>query len=87
VSFEDGAADQYPDVLAVRDYIESDEVYSIAHEQGFYGRYSAPGYTDATDYTWGATEDEVMEELYRLYGDDTDEAQNRMYGDDSGGAE
>ncbi len=55
-------------VKLVRDFV-SDEVESIERGEGYYGRYSAPGYMDATDWTWGETEAEVMAELERMYGD------------------
>lgn len=55
--------------VAVRHYIGNDEIYSVERCEGFYGRYSAPGYMDATDWHWGATEQEVSAELAELYGE------------------
>lgn len=43
---------------------------------GWLGRYQAPGYTDATDWVVGATEQQVREELNDLYGDDDEEVLN-----------
>jgi hypothetical protein len=40
---------------------------------GWYGRLSAPGYLDCTDWTGPhSTEDEAAEALFELYGDDFD---------------
>lgn len=39
-----------------------------AHD-GFYGRYSAPGYLDATPWRYGYTAEEVEGELDEMYGD------------------
>ena len=69
-SFEDAPASEYPDLAEVSQYVESDEIYSIEHRRGFYGRYSAPGYLDATDWTWGDSADEVQADLERMYGED-----------------
>jgi len=52
------------------DYLEGNCIDSIEHSIGYYGRYSAPGYMDATDYTWGDTETAVMETLTEYYGID-----------------
>jgi hypothetical protein len=70
-------ADVFADAVAkLRDFVESPRgIQSIERHEGFYGRYSAPGYMDATDWSWGATEDEVREELDRMYGDNSEEAQ------------
>lgn len=45
-------------------------INKIANRDSWWGRYSAPGYLDATDWVVGDTEAEVIEELERLYGDD-----------------
>lgn len=55
---------------AVRDYIEGNSIESIERCEGYYGRYSAPGYTDATDYSWGATEACVLDDLTNMYGEE-----------------
>lgn len=57
-------------VNAVRDFTENRDIHSIQLRAGFYGRYSAPGYTDATDWVYGETEDEVRCALVERYGDE-----------------
>jgi hypothetical protein len=70
---EDPSAAESRAILRVaRDYMENDEVYSIELQSGFYGRYSAPGYMDATDWTWGDSAEEVQAELERMYGEDAE---------------
>ena len=61
---------------SIKDYLEVDksqDVYDIERIHGWFGRYSAPGYLDATDWIFGNTEEEVREELERLYGMDEEE--------------
>lgn len=61
-------------VEQLRDFIESPRgIQSIERHMGFYGRYSAPGYSDATDYVWGSTEEKVRATLEEMYGDDSEE--------------
>lgn len=42
---------------------------------GFYGRFSAPGYMDRTDWVWAETEQEVIDQLGEMYGEDDDEGE------------
>jgi hypothetical protein len=56
-------------IKAVRDYIEGNHIESIERRTGYYGRYSAPGYTDCTDWHWGDSEASVLVELNDMYGD------------------
>lgn len=60
----------------LQDYVEGkidepDEFPEL--HTGFYGRYSADGYCDRTPWSWGDTEQEVIDELEEYYGDDSDE--------------
>lgn len=41
--------------------------------EGWYGRYSAPGYLDCTPWHWAESEAALVAELKGLYGDDEDE--------------
>ena len=67
---EDEDSETIPDELA--DYTENTTMYSIEKKHGWVGRLSAPGYLDATEYTYGNTEQEVRDELSDMYGDDED---------------
>lgn len=61
----------------IKDYLEvhkPDQVFSIHHIEGWFGRLSAPGYLDATDYIFGDSEEEVEQELKNLYGDEEEES-------------
>lgn len=58
---------------AIRDYTGKTEIYSVERCAGFYGRYSAPGYTDATAWTWGDTEAEVSEALTEMFGEENEQ--------------
>lgn len=64
-----------PHINPFRDYVEGGCVDSALLCNGFIGRMSAPGYMDCTD--WGAyeTEQEAIDDLKEMYGDDeeTDE--------------
>jgi hypothetical protein len=64
-----GLADDAPELAkALADYVEG-TIESVEYKKVFYGRYSAPGYTDCTDWTWGASAEEVSETLESMYGD------------------
>jgi hypothetical protein len=65
-SEEDQDSEEIPDEL--RDYVEGNEMYSIERKHGWVGRMQAPGYLDATDWSWGDTEEEVMDQLREYYG-------------------
>ena len=63
-------------VRAFRDYVEGtvDESCDIRYvDNGWYGRYSAPGYMDCTDWTWADTEEELIAELKSMYGDEDED--------------
>lgn len=69
----DPTRDESKAVLAVaRDYMKNEEVWGIELQTGFFGRYSAPGYIDATDWTWGVSAEDVSVELERMYGEDAE---------------
>lgn len=53
---------------ALADYCESGAT-EIECRVLFYGRYSAPGYMDCTDWHWADTEAELLEVLHDMYGD------------------
>lgn len=55
------------------------DVYSVDKFSGWVGRLSASGYTDATDFVWGPTKDDVIDQLQKLYGDDTLDAEDELY--------
>lgn len=70
VDIDDGSSIWVPAINALMDYTDNGaDITSIERMHGFYGRYSAPGYIDATDWTWGNTESEVLAELESMYGD------------------
>jgi hypothetical protein len=54
----------------VGDYIEGTEIYSVEIKAGWGGRLSAPGYMDCTEWSVYDTEEEALEELTEMYGDD-----------------
>ena len=57
----------------IKDYVEvfkPEDVYSISHADGWFGRLTAPGYLDSTPYQFGKTEKEVKKYLQALYGDE-----------------
>ena len=49
-----------------------DEAKETGHiyKDVYYGRMSADGYLDCTPWLWSKTEDDVLDELEELYGDD-----------------
>ena len=69
--------DERPDKVwaAIREFspeiLDSpDDILEVERvENGWLGRYQAPGYMDSTDWTWGTSKEEVVEELESLYGD------------------
>lgn len=61
------------------DYVQGkidDPDEPVESTEGWYGRMSAPGYLDCTDWTWGETEQEVRATLTEYYGDDEDESED-----------
>lgn len=55
----------------IQDYVEvfsPKDVYEVEEVHGWFGRYSAPGYLDATDYVFADTEEECRAELEAVYG-------------------
>lgn len=61
-------------VAAFADYVEGDisPNDSIEHKAGWYGRYSAPGYMDCTEWSWADSEEELRSELEDMYGESDD---------------
>lgn len=58
------------------DYVEGkiqDPDEDVTAVFGYFGRMSAPGYLDCTDWTFGETEEEVRNELSASYGGDEDD--------------
>lgn len=47
----------------LRDFCENHEAWSIRRRHGWLGRFTAPGYMDATGWISGETEEEVRAEL------------------------
>lgn len=65
----------------VLDYIEgsvSNPDEDIQLVKGWLGRMQAPGYLDATDWCFGATEEEVLQQLRDYYGLDEDEDESEV---------
>lgn len=54
------------------EYVDSDIVYSAALCDGMLCRLSAPGYMDCTDWTPCESEEDALEQIAELYGDDDD---------------
>jgi hypothetical protein len=55
---------------AIADYIEVwdvKEVHSVTKINGWFGRLSAPGYMDSTDWTFARTEEEILDFLSDMY--------------------
>ena len=64
-------------MVPVAEYLDKSDQRGIfpdendPHNAGWHARLSAPGYLDCTDWIGPyATEDEALEALYELYGDD-----------------
>lgn len=51
---------------------EHGTVESVTYVKGWFGRYSAPGYMDATPWHYAESRKELEDELDSLYGDDDD---------------
>lgn len=47
--------------------------WAIEHREGWYGRMSAPGYLDCTDWETADSEEELIEQLTEGYDDDANE--------------
>jgi hypothetical protein len=48
---------------ALRPYIEGDTIISIAAIHGYFGRWSAPGFMDCTEWTFGRSLRDIREQL------------------------
>lgn len=46
------------------------EIYEVERIYGYFGRYSAPGYLDATDWLFDVSKAALVQELDDLYGPD-----------------
>ncbi len=76
---ENQKRDGEPTAEAVAKLIGSDVLpETVERVKGFFGRYSAPGYLDATDWIFGDTKEEVEAELSNIYGDDDEEIEASM---------
>lgn len=53
--------------------IDADDITSVENHTGWYGRYSADGYLDCTDWETADSEEELAEMLDDLYGDFDDD--------------
>lgn len=58
---------------SLRDFMEGNEVYAVEVKHGFGARLSAPGYLDATEWTVFDSEQEAIDYLEEMYGDDSGE--------------
>jgi hypothetical protein len=59
-------------VMALRDYLPVSnpaDVYEIRVRFGYLGRYQAPGYMDATDWSFGTNFKQLERELKDMYGE------------------
>ncbi len=59
--------EKFKDFLPVS---SADNIYEVENVEGFFGRYSAPGYLDATDWYFNENIDALKKELQDMYGDD-----------------
>jgi hypothetical protein len=70
VDIDDGSVIWPSLVAALADYnVSGDDITSVELIDCWYGRYSADGYMDCTDWHWGTSEAEVRDELENMYGD------------------
>lgn len=67
---EETSAEQKAWARSVRDYCEGTPTAFTYRPNVWYGRYSAPGYMDCTDYSWSNNRRELERELRSMYGDD-----------------
>ncbi len=58
----------WPEIQDYVDVFSPKDVYEVEEVHGWFGRYSAPGYLDATDYVFAETEAECKAELESVYG-------------------
>lgn len=59
--------------------------WTVERRIGWYGRLSAPGYLDCTDWTYADSEQELIAELREMYGDDDDDDDSDDDADDADG--
>ena len=57
-----------PSLEDFADYVEFRPA-SFERKEGWFGRYSANGYLDCTDWHWADTREALIEELDAYYGD------------------
>ena len=62
-----------PIPLALRDYCENTQFWTIERKHGWLARYSAPGYMDCTPWVVGKTRERAEGYAREYYGDDSDE--------------
>ncbi|MBF6571693.1 MAG: hypothetical protein IVW54_22870 [Candidatus Binataceae bacterium] len=72
IEIDDAGADLAAHELAarLRDYVEGRHIESIEAIEGYFGRYSAPGYLDCTDWNFSRNARELTRELRDMYGED-----------------
>jgi len=63
-------ADLWDDIGDYLEVFKPDQIYSIRKINGWFGRYSAPGYMDATDWSFNTNKKSLMDDLKRMYGDE-----------------
>lgn len=55
------------------DLVGTERIYGIVKVRGYFGRYSASGYLDCTDWMFDKDEETLEAELREMYGDDEEE--------------
>jgi hypothetical protein len=60
-------------VESMHDYLEGSNATEITMKHGWLGRYQAPGYMDATEWSIYDSKEEAEKELQEMYGDEEEE--------------
>ena len=67
---DDGAEGYFPDSYIAADSASYQVDSGNPSRSLWWAEYSAPGYMDRTDPTWGTTAVEACQECFNMYGDD-----------------
>lgn len=75
VTLRDGSSFVFPNFAweDVRETYDPRDVTEVGI-RGFFGRYSAPGYLDCTEWDFDASESKLLARLNEMYGDEDDDA-------------